>query len=816
MAKSENFPIIEADCNERSKMIVKRLLWVCVFGVLIVGWISIEGNSEDQYLIRAGSKRILPVDGEKILPRGIERHLLVQFYEIPDEKKRQCLAKKGVSLLRYLDGNAYVVSVTADGDKTLQSIAGVRAVLGFDSEMKLSPPLRELMTQADDDTEIPVVIAFHDDVPFKKALRVIADAGMFYQESGYHYYNIVKLKASSLALQHLLQTDTVRRIDEALPPRKEDNAWAASRTLVDKVWSKAPYKFPRGKDERIGIWDGGKVQFHKDLSGRVRLVETTLDFSEHATHVSGTIASSGAGNKDARGMATRARIYSYNYNGDIIGEMGTAVDEFQIKIANHSWSNIVGWNYSSENETWEWWGNRFFGFYHLEAASQDRLVRNKDLLIVRAAGNDRDEAYIGPYEDGYSGEIEEDLQPPDPEYRSITPYATSKNVVTVGALMKDDVMTGFSNWGPTDDGRIKPDVVATGYGLLSTVRQDEYDYFTGTSMSTPVVTGMAALLRGIYSSLVGGEMSSALLKCLLIHSARDLGKTGPDYSFGFGLVDAKHAADVIKAIGGAKAGQAAYTPSVLRSKMIEGQINHQIQRTFQCNVPAGAKELRATLVWHDPDGNHLINNLNLWLISPSGNRVNPFVLDPNHPAQPAKQKINTIDNIEHALTKNPVPGKWKIFVKGVKVPEGPQKFALIVSAGDGNTELEQKTEGTMSIKKVYASGTSEPNLNARKNYPHGTTIYFKTALRLPENADWGEFSGTVSLNWKILHQGKTIFKTNTASPNLYAIPADKSWIFRIGPYIIPTGMARGNYVLKVVVKLHNGITETKSFSFKVI
>ena len=816
MAKSEKIPIIETDCDERPTMSLKRLFSISVCCVLIAGWLTVEATDEEEFLIRSGIKSIVPIAGEKILPLGTERHVLVQFYDIPDTKKRSYLAGKGIRLLRYVDGNAYIVSVTAEGDRALNALAGVRAVLSFDRNMKMSSLLEEVMGQTVGDGLIPVVIAFHDDIPFKKAWVEISNAGLTCGQTQYHYHNLVNLKVSSLALEHLLSSDAVRWIDKALPPRKLNNAWAASRTQASEVWSKASYKFPKGKDERVGIWDGGKVEVHNDLRGRVELVETTLDFSDHATHVAGTIASSGAGNADARGMATRPRIYSYNYNGDILGEMRAAVDEHLIRIANHSWSIIAGWNYSPDNETWEWWGRHYFGYYHIEAGSQDRLVRNTDLLIVRAAGNDRDEAYLGPYENGYSGTTEEELRLPDPEFGSITPYASSKNVVTVGALMKDDVMTGFSNWGPTDDGRIKPDVVATGKSLLSTVLSNDYAVFTGTSMSTPVVSGIAALLRDTYRKFGGGAMSSTLCKCLLIHSARDLGTEGPDYSYGFGLVDAKHAADVIKAEGGAKAGQAISSQSIFRSRMIEGQINNAIQRTFQFNVPSGAKELRATLVWHDPAGNHLINNLNLWLISPTGKRVNPFALDPNHPAQPAKRTINKIDNIEHVLAKNPTPGKWKILVKGAKVPEGPQAFALIVSAGEGNGELEQKTEGTFSIKKVYASGTSEANLKVRNQYPHGTTIYFKTAISLPENADWGKFHGTVSMNWKIFHQGKTIFKTNIASSSAYAIPADKYWIFNIGPYVIPTGMARGEYILKVVVRLHNGFSRTQSFSFKVI
>ncbi|MBN1222254.1 MAG: S8 family serine peptidase [Candidatus Aminicenantes bacterium] len=793
----------------------KTAFWPVLFVFLILAWVPIDQTDVDQYVIRTGIVSKTPLAGEKILPQGTGRHLVVQFYRIPDSDARRKLAEQGIQLLSYLDGNAYIASVTADGDRAVNVSPEVRAVISFEAEMKLSPLLKESLQNRNDAT-IPVVVVFHEDVPFERALRNISDTGLICSQADFHYFQSIDLEVTPFILGHLLQTDEVRWIDPALTPPKADNAWAAERAGVDEVWNNPSYDFPRGRKERIGIWDEGKVQSHGDLKGRVNRMETAEPFSEHATHVAGTITGSGKGNTKARGMTTAARIYSYDFYNEVVDEMRIAVDRFQIKVANHSWSNIVGWNYSEETEKWEWWGNQFFGYYHNAVKSQDRLVRNADLLVVRSAGNDRDEAYLGSHEYAVSGDMEEDLRPPDPEYGSVTPYACGKNVITVGALMKDDVMTGFSNWGPTDDGRIKPDVVATGKSLLSTIRQKAYESISGTSMSAPVVSGTAALLRNVYSTFTGDDMGAALLKCLLIHSARDLGNSGPDYSYGFGLIDARYAADVIKAKNGAKSIGTDPSRLVDRSIMIQAQVSNGNKKSYKFNVPAGSKELRATLVWHDPEDRLLINNLDLWLKSPSGQRGNPYTLNPAKPAQLAVRKINDLDNVEHILTRNPDQGKWTVFISGKNVPQGPQKFALIVSTGDGNAETETKSEGKVFLRKVYAHSNAAFDREEQKQYVHGESIYFKTSFALPENADWDTFYGTVSILWKVLHKGRTIFKTNTAASSLSAIPNEQSWIFRIGPYAIPTSMERGDYVLKVQLRLHNGMTRNGSYTFKVI
>ena len=96
-------------------------------------------------------------------------------------------------------------------------------------------------------------------------------------------------------------------------------------------------------------------------------------------------------------------------------------------------------------------------------------------------------------------------------FQSITFNGLSKNILTVGAV-NDAVsggvrspsagtMSSFSSWGPCDDGRIKPDVVANGVSVNSPIDTSDSAYasYGGTSMATPSATGAAALLTQLYA-----------------------------------------------------------------------------------------------------------------------------------------------------------------------------------------------------------------------------------------------------------------------------------------------------------------------------
>ena len=142
-------------------------------------------------------------------------------------------------------------------------------------------------------------------------------------------------------------------------------------------------------------------------------------------------------------------------------------------------------------------------------------------------------------------------------YDIIGSWGTAKNILTVGAV--NDVngytnpggvrMSSFSGWGPTDDGRIKPDIVGNGVSVLSagSSAPDAYSVLQGTSMSAPGVAGSMLLLQQMYSRLHRGDfMYSSTLKALVIHTAFEAGTAnGPDYSFGWGLMNTEGAANHI-------------------------------------------------------------------------------------------------------------------------------------------------------------------------------------------------------------------------------------------------------------------------------
>jgi len=358
----------------------------------------------------------------------------------------------------------------------------------------------------------------------------------------------------------------------------------------------------------------------------------------------------------------------------------------------------------------------------LKAKKIDEILRNHPHLIsVWGAGNDRGHqleslakglvsqyiAYCDRESCGHlwearglapkSGwylytELEKTPPPGDGEYfggyRTIVPEAATKNGIVVGAVDENKQMTSFSGWGPTDMGRIKPDVVANGdslSGLLSV----SGDYLpaekgNGTSFSAPSVTGTAVLLVQHFQNLWAKPESvlkkttqskkplSATIKALLIHTAEDLGNHGPDYQFGWGLVDAKAAADFLTA---------ANQPG--SDKSLRETVYRQEEQTIPV-ISDGEKPLKVTIAWTDKPGKNLINDLDLWVIETSVNGDKtpryPWNLAPNKPAEHAtRNRKNKFDNVEQVLIENPKKdATYTIHVGG---RSDSQNYFLLIEGG---------------------------------------------------------------------------------------------------------------------------------------
>jgi len=473
-----------------------------------------------------------------------------------------------------------------------------------------------------------------------------------------------------------------------------------------------------GDTQTAGVWDqGGVLSSHQEFGDRVTVHDGAYP-SSHATHVGGTIAAHGV-IESATGMAPGARIDSYDWSNDL-AEMAEAAMSFDgedgtIQVSSHSYGFVSGWALSYSPP--RWYGNAGeqeaanFGLYDWYAEQWDELCHNAPYFLpFKSAGNNRID-HAPPagtnfryYDNGWQTKPYDPATDPagddtaDAGYDTIPLLGNAKNVMTVGAV-DDAVSNGerslgpaammqFSGWGPTDDGRIKPDIVANGALVYSAraTSDNAYGSMSGTSMATPNAAGSALLLLDLHQKLSGGgSMPASLLKGLILHTADDLGPAGPDYQYGWGLMNTEAAADLI---------EQHHKDSSLNVLTVDS-VSAGETRRFSFTAD-GVTPLHATICWTDPAGEssyeldnrseRLVHNLDLRITGPGGTIYRPFVLDPENPAGVARSGDNNVDNVEQVILSESVPpGDYEVtIVADGNLAHGSQEFALIVSGMAGS------------------------------------------------------------------------------------------------------------------------------------
>ena len=496
-----------------------------------------------------------------------------------------------------------------------------------------------------------------------------------------------------------------------------NNIIAADTVSTDDVWPGGIAGLNLdGSGMTVAEWDGGAIfADHPDFIGRLTQVDGATVVSGHSTHVAGTLIGSGDTLLDSRGMAYAAHLNAYDWNSDT-AEMALAASNFEL-ISNHSYGIAAGWLYIGGVPPDQWWWigganptdveDPNFGYYDSETQLWDQIAFDAPYyLIVKAAGNDRTD--IGPVlgelytvidQDGmflFTSTLPRNADCAPAGYDCMPSASVAKNILTVGAV--DDLVGGytiftgpssvqmadFSGWGPTDDGRIKPDVVGNGMFLFSAWPDNPYYALAaGTSMSAPNVTGSLLLLQEHYEDIngPGNFMRAATLKALAIHTADEAGGAdGPDYEFGWGLLNTKSAAQVITDNGGAH-------------QIIEGSLVDSTVDTVEIIVTEADVRITATLVWPDSPGTvvaptldptdlMLVNDLDLRINSgPPPKTYMPWVLNPASPAAAATTGDNFRDNVEQVVIEGVGTGSYFVEVshKGKLLNGNNQNYSLIIS-----------------------------------------------------------------------------------------------------------------------------------------
>ncbi len=458
------------------------------------------------------------------------------------------------------------------------------------------------------------------------------------------------------------------------------------------------------------------------------------DLHGHGTHVAGSVLGDGThSNGDIIGAAPEAHLLFHSIattlndgSESLIGIPDDLDDMFAL-----AWENDSRVHTNS-------WGSDVNGAYTTSSAQADASARTHDeLVILFAAANEGEDA---------NGDGEIDLD-------SLGSPASAKNVITVGASENDranitaywgssygspistdkyadnpEGMAAFSSRGPTDDGRLKPEISAPGTFILSTKSRSttdtgwlahnaSYTYMGGTSMATPLTAGAAALLLEHLMENEGESApTSALIKAIFIASAHDMegqyssssngaGEAAPNNHEGWGLVNMSQA---------------------INTSWLQGHsVTTNADRGWSFNVPANADDINIALAWTDPASTpsastNLVNDVDLALKSPSGTWTN---------------LSNNVDNLRGMTLSSPAQGTWEVHVVGSNIPTGPQFFALAMTGDYSLTNLTQDSDGD-----GYEDDDDDCNTTA------GTSTVDRTGCPDTDNDGYSNPDGTWTVN----------------------------------------------------------------------
>ncbi|MDO5616392.1 MAG: S8 family serine peptidase, partial [Cruoricaptor ignavus] len=500
------------------------------------------------------------------------------------------------------------------------------------------------------------------------------------------------------------------------------NAGAAAGTETDKLYNSAGLFNLQGQNMTLYEWDGGAVRVsHQEFGGRVTQADNSRTLNDHATHVAGTLVGNGT-NAAAKGMAFQANLRAYDWTNDTAEVIDAAANG--ALVSNHSYGYIGAfeWGNWSGNTGWHWLGTdeeteyMYYGKYTEYDQAWDEIAANAPhYLQVKAAGNPRGDGpepgglhYVRVTENGVTTWVEShkvrQKNGGEEGFDSINHSALGKNILTVGAVHKlanynrpeDVVMTSFSAFGPADDGRVKPDIVGVGQAITSAVTSSDtaYGIMNGTSMASPNVTGSIALLQQHHNELYGSFMKAATLKALIINTAKEAGNIGPDYKFGWGLLDALKAAQTLS----------------VKSKLSlieERTLNNAETQTLDL-VADGAEPLKVTIAWTDPKPTTLpdinilndrqsvlVNDLDIKILK-NGEEFLPWILNPATPNAPATKGDNIVDNVEQIVIDSPEAGATYQLVVSHKntLANNSQDFSIVA------TGVKQDLEYDLAINKV--------------------------------------------------------------------------------------------------------------------
>jgi Subtilase family/Secretion system C-terminal sorting domain len=634
-------------------------------------------------------------------------YVLVQFDLLPDSVQKVQMINSGLRLFDYLADRTYLAEV--DDSFSIDELKkyAVSGLFRLPGSGKIASRLQQHAQEDLLDPDQLIAINYFGTLTADQVRQGITAAGASIQTVKFQPPHIYFARvADTLTLRRLAALPYVSYIaSQPIKPRvlNYNNRAAQGADALGATSGRRLF----GDGVVVGVGDDANPSSHIDFTGRL-IIRTPAPYNVHGTHTSGTVGGGGILNPMYQGMAPHSTIVS-QYFSDILANAPTYISDYDMVLTNNSYTDYPdGCAYDGEYDA-------------LAYATDEQLYQYPYLLHMFASGNDG----------GYT------CTPYPFQFATIkSGFQCAKNALIVGQVDNTNstgtntyISGAGSSAGPTLDGRLKPEIVAGGSGVISTTPGNGYEKDWGTSMASPTITGAMALLVQRYRQLSGGgDPPAILLKALACNTANDLGNPGPDYIFGYGAMNARAA---VQCMEGEQFGYAA--------------INNGQTQNFSLPVPPGLAQLRIMIYWNDYPAAPfspvaLVNNLDLTVKDPTSFVHHPLILNSN-PASVnnnAVEGIDSVNNIEQVVVNNPTGGTYQIGIKGTSVPAGPQECVIVY----------QFLQPSIIVEYPYGNDTWVPGNREiiRWNAYDGSSNTFTIAYSADNGSTWTTINNAVAAN----------------------------------------------------------------------
>ena len=566
-------------------------------------------------------------------------YTFIQFDKLPGVQEKKELAALGYRLFDYIPGRAFLAEMPDSFSTSDLKRYGAGGVYPLPATVKLSAGLLKDPEGYLHESGKILGVSYFGSMSGEEVQKELEQAGATVVPTKVRPEHVLFVRAGKVAQERIAALPFVSYL--AVQPMRDLPLNYNNRAAhgVDAIGAVSGRNL-QGDGVTLGIGDNADPYTHIDFTGRL-IDRFAGPVDLHGTHTTGTAAGGGILDPRYKGMAPHADIVSQYYS-DILVNAATYISDYDMLVTNNSYTDYNG-GCSNDGE-YDYLAN------YLDA----QLDAYPNLMHDFAAGNDG--SYVcTPYPSLYAT-IKSGFQ-------------CAKNIMTVGNVDNSSYQIYYnSSCGPTNDGRLKPEVVAGGTNIISTTPYNTYTAETGTSMSSPTITGTWALLCQRYRQLHGNaDPSAALIKALVCNNATDLGNPGPDFIYGFGNLNALTAVQAME-----------------NNQYVTGTMNNGDVNTITIpGLPSGLQQVKIMLYWPDAPAapyaaSALVNDLDLTVTSPDATVHYPLVLstDPNHLADNAAEGPDHLNNIEQVVINNPPGGSFTVTVNGYSIPAGPQNYVV--------------------------------------------------------------------------------------------------------------------------------------------